>query len=122
MTSFLLLVTFSLGLGRALADTGKVSFSEGFLYLHVVFALITGVLSLALFKLAYNTGLLFPRVLAGINLIFIAIASLSGLSVLLTSDDAFATIMLYSFEVSFGVSSVLIGYLYCFYHYLSGRC
>jgi hypothetical protein len=124
LTSLLLVVTFSLGLARALADAGKikVSFSDGFLYLHVTFAVISGMLSLALFKLAYNTDLLFPRLLASVNLIAIGIAGISGLTVLLMRNDLLATLMLYSFEVSFGVSSVLIGYLYCFYRHLSERC
>ena len=119
-TSILLIVTFSLGLARALADAGRIStkLSTPLLYLHITFAATTGVLSLVLFKLAYSTGLLFPRLLASVNLASISTAGVSGLLVLLTHNDLFTTVMLYAFEVAFGVSSMLIGYLYCFYRHV----
>ncbi|ARM76874.1 hypothetical protein [Acidianus manzaensis] len=114
---FLLFGTFSLGLIRALIDSGKikVSMPEDFLYLHIVFALATGLLSIFLLILANKTGLLFPRFLAIVNIAAISIAGSNGILYLLTQKDLFTDIMLYSFEISFGVSSMLIGYLYCFY-------
>ncbi len=114
---FLLFGTFTIGLIRAMIDAGKIKFnmSIDFLYLHIAFALSTGILSLFLFSLAKNTGLIFPKVLATINLSTISTAGIAGISYLLTNNDIFTMIMLYSFEIAFGVSSMLIGYLYCFY-------
>ncbi len=114
---FSLFATFTIGLVRALMDAGKVSpyMPTFFLYLHIAFAITAGALSVFLFWLAKDTGLIFPRVLSVVNLAAISTAGAAGLSYLLTGMDAFTTVMLYSFEIAFGVSSMLIGYLYCFY-------
>ncbi|AWR98031.1 hypothetical protein DFR86_11125 [Acidianus sulfidivorans JP7] len=114
---FLLFGTFTLGLIRALIDSGKINVEmpQGFLYFHIAFALASGILSLFLLVLANKTGLLFPRFLAITNIASISIAGINGILYLLTNNDLFTDIMLYSFEIAFGVSSMLIGYLYCFY-------
>lgn len=117
LTFFLLFGTFTLGLVRAMIDSGKIKLHMpiDFLYLHIAFALSTGALSLFLFSLAKNTGLIFPKILASINLAVISTAGIAGISYLLADNDTFTMVMLYSFEIAFGVSSMLIGYLYCFY-------
>lgn len=117
VTVFLLFATFTVGLVRAMIDAGKIRIpmSQEFLHLHITFALLTGALSVFLLLLSNRTGLLFPRYLGITNLVTILIAGTNGLLYLLTNKDVFSHLMLYSFEISFGISSMLIGYLYCFY-------
>ncbi|WP_338598691.1 hypothetical protein V6M85_08335 [Sulfolobus tengchongensis] len=109
-------ITFSLGLIRALIDNSliRASMSEEVLVLHIIFAIITGGFGVYLYYLAKNTGLIFPKFVALGNISAIAVAGLSGLSYLLTSNDNFTRIMLYGFEVSLALTSMLVGYLYCF--------
>ncbi|ACP35022.1 conserved hypothetical protein [Sulfolobus islandicus L.S.2.15] len=115
-TIIVLFTTFILGLIRAMIDVGKIkTMSSEILYFHIVFASITGILSIFLFSLARKTGLLFPKALATINLSAISTAGFSGLMYLWSNKHIFSLSMLYSFEIAFGVSSMLIGYLYCFY-------
>ncbi|BFH72159.1 hypothetical protein SJAV_01030 [Sulfurisphaera javensis] len=112
----ILFITFSLGLTRALIDNGdlKTNMSEEVLIMHLIFAVVTGGLALYLYILAYRTGLLFPKFIALSNLTSIVIAGLSGLGYLLTTNDDFTRVMLYGFEVSLALTSMLVGYLYCF--------
>jgi len=113
-TIIVLFTTFILGLIRAMIDVGKIKkMSSEILYFHIVFASIT--LSIFLFSLARKTGLLFPKALATINLSAISTAGFSRLMYLWSNKHIFSLSMLYSFEIAFGVSSMLIGYLYCFY-------
>lgn len=112
-----LFVTFTLGLIRALLDinTTGVQMTQTVLYLHISFASLTDAFSWILFILARKTGLIFPKVLASLNVAAVSSAGFSGIMFLLTHIHAFVLSMLYSFEISFGLSSMLIGYLYCFY-------
>lgn len=112
-----LFVTFSLGLLRALIDSGSIrasSMSEGVLLLHIAFAILTGGLAYYLYRLASRTGLIFPKAVATGNMASIAIAGMSGLGYLLTTNDDLTRVMLYGFEVSLALTAMLVGYLYCF--------
>jgi len=115
-TIIVLFVTFSLGLARALLDNYNVRtpMSEEVLIFHIAFAIVTGGLGFYLYALASKTGLLFPKAVALGNLTAIGVAGISGLVYLLTSDSLLSRSMLYSFEVSLALSSMLIGYLFCF--------
>ncbi|MCI2414125.1 MAG: hypothetical protein MPF33_02545 [Candidatus Aramenus sp.] len=109
--------TFVLGLLRALADDGKIDaqMSTPLLVMHIALALVTGLLSLYLFHLSKKTGLIFPEALATANLSAVALAGASGLLFLFFRVQFLTYLMLSSFEVSFGLSSVLVGYLYSFF-------
>jgi len=115
-TIIILFVTFSLGLARALLDNYNVRtpMSEEVLIFHIAFAIVTGGLGFYLYILASKTGLLFPKAVALGNLTAIGVAGISGLVYLLTSDSLLTRSMLYSFEISLALSSMLIGYLFCF--------
>ena len=115
-TIVILFVTFSLGLIRAILDNYgvKSAMSEEVLIFHIIFAIMTGGLGYYLYILASRTGLLFPKTVALGNLTAIGVAGLSGLAYLLTSDGLFSKLMLDAFEISLALSSMLIGYLYCF--------
>lgn len=112
----ILFTTFSLGLIRALLDNSgiKNEMSEGVLIMHIIFAIVTGGLGVYLYSLALRTGLLFPKFVALSNLSAITIAGFSGLGYLLTNNSEFTKVMLYGFEISLALSSMLVGYLYCF--------
>ncbi len=115
-TMVLLLGTFVVGLLRGMMDAGRIDphMSEGTLYVHIAFALITGVLSLTLLSMAYRSGLTFPKVVATLNIAVISMAGFSGVLYLLLVNQIFTIVMLNSFEISFGLSSMLVGYFYCF--------
>ena len=115
-TIAILFVTFSLGLVRAILDNYnvKTAMSEEVLIFHIAFAIVTGGLGFYLYTLASKTGLLFPKTIALGNLVTIGVAGLSGLGYLLSSNDVFSRSMLYSFEISLALSSMLVGYLFCF--------
>lgn len=112
----ILFITFSLGLVRALLDNYNVksTMSLEVLVLHIIFAIISGGLGFYLYILALRTGLLFPKFIALGNLTAIGVAGFSGLFFLITHNNIFTRIMLYNFEISLALSSMLIGYLFCF--------
>ncbi|BFI76859.1 hypothetical protein [Sulfurisphaera ohwakuensis] len=113
----ILFATFTLGLLRALIDNSMIKnyyMSEEILIFHIIFALASGGLGYYLYIMASRTGLLFPKFVATSNIISIAVAGFSGLGYLLTREDIFTRVMLYGFEISLALSSMLVGYLYCF--------
>ncbi|QGA55501.1 hypothetical protein GFS03_05280 [Sulfolobus sp. E5-1-F] len=116
-TIVIMFLAFSFGLVRAMYDTVQDTFSTSVLILHIIFAGITGGFGVYLYMLANKTGLLFPKFIGLGNLVSIGVAGFGGLSYLLTNYALFTKVMLYGFEISLALTSMLIGYLYCFMRY-----
>ncbi|AKA74567.1 hypothetical protein SULI_12290 [Saccharolobus solfataricus] len=113
----IMFLAFSFGLVRAMYDTVQNTFSTSILIFHIIFAGLTGGFGVYLYVLANKTGLLFPKFIGLGNLVSIGIAGFSGLSYLLTNYEWLTRLMLYGFEFSLALTSMLIGYLYCFMRY-----
>mgnify|MGYP001772636719 FL=1 len=108
-----LISTFSLGFAKSIINFGILA--ESLLYLHISLAIISFSLALVLVKLSFNTGLEFPKIASLISFSSIILAGSSGISFLLTNNDLFSHIMLGAFEVALISTSLLIGYLTCFF-------
>ncbi|ADX84626.1 hypothetical protein [Saccharolobus islandicus] len=113
----IMFLAFSFGLVRAMYDTVQDTLSTSILILHIIFAGITGGFGIYLYMLANKTGLLFPKFIGLGNLVSIGIAGFGGLSYLLTDYEWLTKVMLYGFEFSLALTSMLVGYLYCFMRY-----
>ncbi|AEE94439.1 conserved hypothetical protein [Acidianus hospitalis W1] len=108
-----LISTFSLGFAKSFINFGILA--ESLLYLHISLALISFLLAVVLLKLSFNTGLEFPKIASTISFSSIVVAGSSGITFLLTNNNLFSHIMLGAFEVALISTSLLIGYLTCFF-------
>ncbi|MUM63744.1 hypothetical protein D1867_00415 [Acidianus infernus] len=108
-----LISTFSLGFAKSFINFGILA--ESLLYLHISLALISFLLAIVLLKLSFSTGLEFPKIASMVSFSSIVLAGSSGITFLLTNNNLFSHIMLGAFEVALISTSLLIGYLTCFF-------
>ncbi len=108
-----LISTFSLGFAKSFINFGILA--ESLLYLHISLALISFSLAIVLVKLSFSTGLEFPKIASLVSFSSIVLAGSSGITFLLTNNNLFSHIMLGAFEVALISTSLLIGYLTCFF-------